>query len=245
MVEEHGVHGFAEVVVASERKAEVADATADVCAGQMFLDPRRGTDEVKRIAVMLGHTCGDGQDIGVEDDVFRGEGDLFREQAVSALTDSDAALIAGGLPLLIEGHHDDGSAHASQLAGMSQECLLALFQRDAVDDGLSLDAAQGGADDLPARGVNHEGHAADVGFRCQQVQEVAHLGARVQQAVVEVDVQHEGAVLHLLAGYLHGFLVALFLDESQELTRTGYIAALAHVDESHLRREREGFQSGE
>ena len=72
------MHRFAQVVVAAEREAEVADTTADVGTRQMFFYPLCGTNEIERIAVVFRHSCGDGQNVGVEDDVFSGEGGLLR-----------------------------------------------------------------------------------------------------------------------------------------------------------------------
>jgi hypothetical protein len=49
--------------------------------GRFCLDAARRLDEVHRVVVVLLDAGGDGEDVGVEDDVFRREADLFGEQA--------------------------------------------------------------------------------------------------------------------------------------------------------------------
>jgi hypothetical protein len=41
--------------------------------GQVLLDPARGLDEVDRVVVVLLDAGGDGEDVGVEDDVLGGK----------------------------------------------------------------------------------------------------------------------------------------------------------------------------
>ena len=74
---------------------------------------------------------------------------------------------------------------------------------------------------------------------------MTHLCLRVQQTIVEIDVEHEGSILHLLAGYLYCFLIALFLNQSQELTGTGHVTALADIDKPHFSGEGEGRKTRE
>ena len=65
-------------------------------------------DEVDGVVVVLLHAGGDGEDVGVEDDVFGRKADLVDEDAVGALADADLLGEGGGLALLVEGHDDDG-----------------------------------------------------------------------------------------------------------------------------------------
>ena len=77
VVEEHGVDGLAHRVVAAEAEAHVADAARYLGARQVLLDPARGLDEVDRVVVVLLDAGGDGEDVGVEDDVFGREAHLI------------------------------------------------------------------------------------------------------------------------------------------------------------------------
>ena len=114
----------------------------DLGVGQVLLDPARGVDEVDRVVVVLLHAGGDGEDVGVEDDVFGREADLVDEDAVGALADADLVFVGGGLALLVEGHHDRGSAVFEHGGGVLAELRFALFERDGVDDALALQALQ-------------------------------------------------------------------------------------------------------
>ena len=69
VVEEHRMHGFAQIIVAAESEGEVAHAATDVCARQIVLDPCRCLNEVEGVAVVFAHAGGHGQDVGVENDV--------------------------------------------------------------------------------------------------------------------------------------------------------------------------------
>ena len=218
MIEENGVHRLADVIVATEGEREVRDATADVRPRQVLANPAGGPDEVEGIAVVLLHARCNGQDVGVEDNVMGIHAHLFRQQAISPLGNLDAALVGRGLPLFIEAHDDDGGPKPLHVAGMAEEDVLALLERDAVDDRLALDVLQGVDDDVPLARVDHHGHAGNVGLGGDEAQETGHLLTGVEQGVVHVDIDDQRAVLHLLAGYLESLLVVVLLDEPQELT---------------------------
>ena len=146
---------------------------------------------------------------------------------------------------LVEGHDDGCSSQPAQFSGVFEKGCFAFLERDAVDDGLALNASQGRADDLPVGGVYHERHPADIRLGSQQIQEMAHLGTGVDESVVHVDVQHESSVFHLLSGDAYCFLVVLLLNQTQELAGASHVASFADVDEPDLRGEVEGFETGE
>ena len=225
------MHGLAQVVVATEGERQVADAAADVGTGQMRAYPARGTYEVERIAVVLLHARTDGQYVGVEDDVLWSHAHLLGQQPVGARGYLNATLVGGGLSLLVEAHHHDGSTQLAHVAGTAEEHLLALLERQAVDDALALQALQPRRDDLPVAAVDHHRYARYIGFRGYEVEECRHLVLRIQQPVVHIEVEHQCAVLHLLPCYLQRLVVVLLLDESQEFPRPCHIAPLAHIRE--------------
>ena len=110
VIEERGVHGFANFVVAAEAEGDIRDAAADFGVREVGLDPARGVDEVDGVVVVLLHAGGDGEDVGIEDDVFGREADFVDEDAVGALADADLVFVGCGLALFVEGHDDDGGA---------------------------------------------------------------------------------------------------------------------------------------
>ena len=238
------MHGLADFVVAAKAEGDVGDAAADLGVRQVGLDPARGVDEVDGVVVVLLHAGGDGEDVGIEDDVFGRKADFVDEDAVGALADADLVFVGRGLALFVEGHDDDGRAILQHRGGVLAELLLAFLQRDGVDDALALKALQAGLDDLPLGGVDHEGNLGDFGLAAQQLQVARHGGDAVDHALVHADVDDVGAVLDLLAGDADGFFVFAFLDELGELGRTGDVGALAdHDEDAGLLGE--GLRSGE
>ena len=239
VIEERRVHRLADLVVAAEAERDVRDAAADLRVREIRLDPARGVDEVDRVVVVLLHAGGDGEDVRIEDDVFGREADLVDEDAVGALADADLVLVGRGLALLVERHHDDRGAVLEDRVRVLAEDVFAFLQRDRVDDALALQAFEAGFDDLPLRGVDHEGHLGDLGLAAEQLQEAGHRRDAVDHPFVHADVDDVGAVLDLLPRDADRFLVLAFLDQLRELRRAGDVGPLAdHHEDAGLLRER-------
>ena len=149
VIEEGRVHGLAHHVVAPERERDVGNAAGNLGAGEVLFDPTGGVDEIERVVVVLLDAGGDGEDVGVEDDVVRIESDLIDEDAVSAFADADFLIIAGGLAVFIEGHDHHGGAVFHDVARLFPEVLLAFLERDRVDDAFSLQVLKALLEDFP------------------------------------------------------------------------------------------------
>ena len=235
VIQEHRMHRLADIVVAPKRERQIRHAAADMCARQVLAYPARGTDEVGSICVVLLHTRGDGQDIRVKDNIQRIEAHLLRQQPIRTLGNGNPTLVAGGLPFLVEAHHHHGSTIALHVAGMTEEHRLALLQRNAVDDALALQALQACHNDIPVARVYHHRHRCYIRLGSYRIEKRHHLAPRIQQPVVHVHIEHQRTVGHLLAGYRNRLVVLMFLDETQELARTGHVAALAyHIERRGL-----------
>ena len=136
-----------------------------------------------RVAGVLLDAGADGEDVGVEDDVLGREAGLDGQQA-----DGHAGRCASfrstdlGLPCLVEGHDHHGRAVATGQAGLAQELLLALLEGDRVDDGPALGRAEAGLDDRPLRGIDHDGHPADVRLGGEESHETGHRRLGVEEA---------------------------------------------------------------
>ena len=94
VVEEDRVHRRAHRLVAAEGEGEVGDAARDMRVRQVLPDPAHRLDEVDAVVVVLLDAGGDGEDVGVEDDVLGREADLLGEDAVGPRADLDLALEA-------------------------------------------------------------------------------------------------------------------------------------------------------
>jgi hypothetical protein len=136
---------------------------------------------------------------------------------VGAGTDRHLARDGVGLPLLVERHHDHGRAMIAADARLGEELLLAFLERDRVDNRLALHALEAGLDDVELGRVDHHRHTGDVGLGGDQVEERHHRVTRVEQTLVHVDVDHLGAVLHLVAGDVERLGVLAVGDQAPEL----------------------------
>ena len=231
VIEERGVHGFADFVVAAEAERDIRDAAAHFRVRQVGFDPARGVDEVNRVVVVLLHAGGDGEDVRIEDDVFGRKADLVDQDPVGALANADLVFVGRGLALLVKGHHHHGGAVFQDGRGVLAKLLFAFFQRDRIHNAFALQALQPGLDDLPFRGVHHERHLGDFGLARQQLQKARHGRDAVNHALVHADVDDIGAVLDLLPGDAYRFFILALLDQLGELRRTGHVGPLADHDE--------------
>ena len=245
MVQKHGVDGLAHRVVTAETEGDVADAARDLGAGQVLLDPARGLDEVHGIVVVLFDAGGDGEDVGVEDDVLGRETDLLNQQAIGARANVDLALIGVGLALLVKGHDHRGRPIATDQLGLAFEFGLAFFHADRVDDAFALNAAQARLNHRPFARVDHHRDTGDVGFTGHQVQKTHHGGLAVKHGLVHVDVHHLGAVFHLLARHGQRLFVLAVQNHARKSFRARDVGALADVDKQAALTELQRLQAGE
>ena len=89
-----------------------------------------------------------------------GKSSSVDEQLVGAGADRDLAFDGVGLAPLVERHHDHGRAVVAAHPRLGEELLLALLERDRVDDRLALHALEPGLDDVELGRVDHHRHAA-------------------------------------------------------------------------------------
>ncbi len=222
---------LADGIVAAERERHVRDTAGDVHPGEILLDPRTGLDEVDPVGRVLLDTGRQREAVRVEDDVLGREADLFGQDPVSAPADFLAALQVVGLPLFVEGHHDDGGPVLAAQPRLADELLLALFHRDRVDDRFALHVLQAGLDDLPLGRVDHHRNPADVRLGGNQLGEPVHRGDAVDHALVHIDVDDLRTHLDLLQRHRQRGVVVLGLDQVAEPGGAGDVGALTDVHE--------------
>ena len=200
VVEEHRVHRLAHRLVAAEGERQVGDAARNMRVRQFRADFSRRLDEGDAVAVVLLDAGRDGENVGVEHDVFRRKAGLFGQELVGARADRDFALERVGLALLVEGHHHDRRAIGAHEARLAQKRLFAFLHRDRVDQALALKAFQARLDDGEFRRIDHRRHAGDVGLGGDEIEEFDHRPFGVDKALVHIDVDDLRAVGHLVAG---------------------------------------------
>ena len=201
MIEENGMHRFANVVVATERKRNVADAAAHAGVGEIRFDPPRGFNKSDRVFVMLLNACGDRKNIRVKNDILWRESDLVNKSAVGALTNFGFSFERVGLTLLVKRHHDRGRPIGHDQSGLCLEFFRPLFEADRIHDALALNAAQSSLDDLPLRRIDHHRYARDVGFASDEVEEFRHRGRAIKHALIHVDIDDLGPRINLLTSH--------------------------------------------
>ena len=154
--QEDAMHGFTNLFVATKREAEIRHTARDMGIGVLAADDLARFDKGLAVFIMLFQPGGHRKDVGVENDVFRREVQLFGQQPVGPVADLDLAFLGVRLPDLIERHHHHGGAKAHHFPGVLKKGVLAFLERDGVDDHLALAAFQAGANDLPLGAVNHQ-----------------------------------------------------------------------------------------
>jgi len=245
VIEKHRVHRLAHGRITAEAEAEVADAADEVCAREALLQLTACVDEVLCVLGVLFDARRDREDVGVEDDVLFGKADGLREDAMGAREDLDAVIERGRLPLLVEGHDDDGGPMALADARLLDEGVFALLEADRVDDRASLDLFEPSLDDAELRAVDHDRDARDVGLGRDQAQERLHRADGVEQPLVHVDVEDVRAALDLIARDLERDLELLVLDQAPEAPRARDVGALADHHEAQLRANRERLEAAQ
>ena len=157
MIEEHGIHSFANRVVTAEGKREVAHAAAHLGIRQIFLDPLHRPDIIHGIVVMLLDTGSDGQNVGVENNVFGRKVDFIHQQIISSFANGNFIFVSGCLSLFIESHHHEGCPVIFNLFGLFQKIGFPVFQTQRVDDSFPLYTFQSCFYHFPFGRVDHNG----------------------------------------------------------------------------------------
>ena len=199
-------------VVATERERNIRYTTADHGVRQVFFDRARGLDVIDGVVVVFLDTGGNREDVRIEYDVFRRETDFIDENVVRTLADIDLAFERVGLAGFVESHDNDGRTVFATQVRMMNEGVFAFLQRNRVHDWFALAALQPGLDDFPLGGVDHQRHARNVRFRCNQVQVGGHRRLAVEHGLVHVDVDHLCAVLDLVETDVQRLGVIVFQD---------------------------------
>ena len=223
--------GLADGVVAAEGKGDVGDAAGDFRAGEGGFDDPRGFEEIDGVVVVLLDAGGDGEDVRVENDVLGREAEGVHEEAIRAGADADLFVAGGGLALLVEGHDDGGGAVAQDEFRAAEKFGLAVLEGDGVDDAFALEALEAGLEDGPFGGVDHHGHAADVGFGGDEVEELHHRGLALDEGLVDIDVDNVGAALDLLFGDGETGVPVAGFEGLGEFRGAGDVGALADDEE--------------
>ena len=210
------MNGLPDGIVTAEGKGNVAHAAGALGMGQVVAYPAAGVDEIHRVVGVLLDAGSDGEDVGVENDVFGWETYALGKQIVRAPADLLLACQSVCLSGLIESHHHHRGPVCQALFRGGNELFLTFLQADGIHYTLALNAAQAGFDDVPTAGIDHHRHAGDVWLCGQQVQKPHHGLAAVQHALIHVHIDDLGSVFYLLARHLQAGVVIAFPDQARK-----------------------------
>ncbi|CAI8251483.1 MAG: Uncharacterised protein [Flavobacteriia bacterium] len=245
VVQKRRVHGLTDPIVPAKTEGNIGNPTAHTRMRQMLLDPLGGTKEIDRISAVFFHARAHGKNIRVEDDVLRRHAHFLGEDGIGAFADLDPPLVAVGLSVFIECHDDDRRSVVAHLGRLFDKSFFTFLQAQAVHHALSLQALQPGLNDLPLGRIHHNGNSCDVRLGHDQIQEGFHGFHSIDHAFVHIDVEDLSTVFHLILCDLKGRIVVALVDQSQELSRSGHIAALANIHEVRSGRDRQRFESAQ
>ncbi|MND65278.1 hypothetical protein D3C80_566420 [compost metagenome] len=201
---------------------------------QVSFDVGTGFDKVDGVVVMLFNTGSNGENIRVENNVFRREADALGQNFIGTAANLEFALARIGLAHFVKRHHHHRGTVTTHQLGMVNKGLFALFHRDGVNDAFALNALQAFFDHRPFGGVDHDRHPGDIRLTGDQVEKTHHRRFRVEHPLIHVDVDNLGAAFHLLASNRQRFAVFLFFDQPLKACRAGHVGTLTHVDEQRF-----------
>ena len=113
---------------------------------KIFAYPTGGFDKINGVIVVLFNTSSDRKNVGIENNIFGGETHYLGQHAIGALTDFNFALIRIGLTFFIKGHYYHRCAIAATEFGLTLKLFLAFFERNRINNRLTLNALQAGFD---------------------------------------------------------------------------------------------------
>ncbi len=98
--------------------------------GQLALDIFAGTNEIHGVVVVFVDAGGDRKDVGVEDNIFRREADLFGEDPVSTAADLNFSGAGIRLTHFVKRHDHHRRTVTPDLTGMMNKGRFTLFHRN-------------------------------------------------------------------------------------------------------------------
>ena len=98
--------------------------------GEIVFNPLGGLKEIEGVCVVLLDACGDGEDIGIKDNVLGRKADFVDEAAVGAFADFNFVFVGGCLTVFVEGHDHGGGAELHDRPGVFLEGFFSFFERD-------------------------------------------------------------------------------------------------------------------
>ena len=117
---------------------------------------------------------GHGKDVRIKYDVTWIRAYVFGQNPVRTRQDLHLPVYRRGLSFLVKSHYNNRRPVGFDQMGVFPELRFALFETDGVDDSLALDTLETGFYHRPFGTVDHDGHAGNIRFGGDVVQERGH-----------------------------------------------------------------------
>ncbi len=117
-------------IVAAKRERHIADTTANHRMRQRCLDLACRLDKIETVSCVFFDTSRDRKNIRVENDVGGVEAQLFGENPVRTLANTNLAFHRIGLPVFVESHYDNCSTVVPDQLRLFDEGFLPLLEAD-------------------------------------------------------------------------------------------------------------------
>ena len=248
LVEEHAVEHVARRGL--EAEGHVREPEHGGRAGELGLDAADRLDRLDGVAPEVLGARAEREGERVEEQVGGRDAVPLGGEVVDAAADPHLPLHVAGLALLVDREADHRRAvlcgeaeHPVESAAL----VLALLEVRGVEDGLAAEELEAGLHHLGLGGVEHEG---ECGLRGEAARDLAHVLDAVATDVVDADVEHVGALAHLLPGHLHAGVPVGLEHGLTELLGTVGVGALADgqvgevLMEGHVRVDRRAPRFG-
>ena len=108
--------------------------------GQVLLNVFNNVQKLNGIVIMFFNAGGDGENIGVKNNIFCWKAHFINQNPIGTLTNLKLAFSGISLTYFVKRHHDDGSAIAAHELGMFNKLINAFFHRNRVNNALALNA---------------------------------------------------------------------------------------------------------
>ena len=122
------MHGLAHRLIAAERERNIRDTARHMRTRQLIANALCRLDEINGIIIMLFNAGGDGENIRIENNIFRRKTDLLGQNLVRALANLKFAFCRIGLPVFVKCHDNHRRAIAQTRARLFKKRRFALFQ---------------------------------------------------------------------------------------------------------------------
>ena len=231
LVQEHRVEHLARRGVQAER--DVGDAQREVHLRVPLVQDPDGLDGLDAVAPHLLLTGGDGEGQRIDDDVRLRYTPVPGDIGDETLGDAYLPLRGPRLTLLVDGQGDHGRAVASHQLHDALEPRarpVAVLVVDRVHRAAAAEVLETGLEHGGLGGVQHDRQRRRRREpRCQ----CRHVGRTVTSHVVDVEIEHVGAVASLILRDVHALLVVL--GDHRLAERLGAVGVGPLTDHEHRR----------